>query len=189
LPQYYNDFYSRFSYHDTFHFLSYEDRIITLRDDYSFIVLSDIHISNIASADSFAELKNHIGDAQFIVVTGDITQTGTKEEIQLFIDAARTFGIPCYPVIGNHDIYTDRVTAWNELIGSTCYSIGSPESNITLYMKSRCLDALPFHGSLFLLQDLFDSPELLGGKGCVDKNGVIRGVAGPRQGAVNYILA
>ncbi|MFP3042140.1 metallophosphoesterase [Treponema primitia] len=134
LPQYYNEYDSRFSYHDIFNYLSQDERTLDLGDSYSFIVLSDIHISDSISANEFAKLKSRLGDAQFIVITGDITQNGTKEEIQKFIDVARTFGIPCYPVMGNHDIYTNRAGPWEELIGSSCYRIDSPSGDTTLFM-------------------------------------------------------
>jgi predicted phosphodiesterase len=129
---YYDDFDSRFSYHDVFHFLTPADRNLTLGDNYSFIVLSDIHISSDSDAADFAKVKDHLNGAQFVVVTGDITQEGTREELQKFIDTAGTFGVPCYPVIGNHDIYDNRGAPWKELIGSSVYRIDSDTT--TLFM-------------------------------------------------------
>jgi predicted phosphodiesterase len=134
LPQYYNDFDSRFSFHDVFNFITPSDRNPVLGNEYSFIVVSDTHIDDDESAQEFAELKDHIGDSKFIVVTGDITGNGTKEEMQRFTDIARTFGVPCYPVIGNHDVYVDNAGPWKEIIGSSTYRIDSSDNTATLFI-------------------------------------------------------
>jgi predicted phosphodiesterase len=134
LPHYYNDYDSRFFYHDVFNFITLHARSPVLGNSYSFIVASDIHIEDDESAQEFAKLKDHIGDSKFIVVTGDITQNGTKEELQRFIDVANTFGAPCYPAIGNHDVYADNAGPWKELIGSSIYRIDSSDAAATLFI-------------------------------------------------------
>jgi 3',5'-cyclic AMP phosphodiesterase CpdA len=133
-PVYYDDYDSRFTYHNEFRFLSTSNGDFTpdLGEPYEFIVLSDTHISG--SADDFAAIKDHVGSARFLVVTGDITDNGTGEEFERFKDAARairtTAGIPCYPVIGNHDIYTNRGTPWKEHIGSASYRINGGDTSL-----------------------------------------------------------
>jgi predicted phosphodiesterase len=134
LPQYYNDYDSRFSNHDVFNFIKPPVNRLALGNSYSFIVASDIHISDDESAEEFAKLKDHIGESKFIVVTGDITQNGTKEELQRFIDVAGAFNVPCYPVIGNHDVYADNAGPWKELIGSATYRIDSSDAATTLFI-------------------------------------------------------
>jgi predicted phosphodiesterase len=134
LPQYYNDYDSRFAWHDEFRFLSPSDLSPVLDEEYSFLVVSDPHISDKTSAEAFGKLKDHLDGAQFVVVTGDVTQNGSIPELELFIAAARKLGAPCYPVIGNHDIYTDRGKPWREYIGSTVYRIDSSSGNTTLFL-------------------------------------------------------
>jgi 3',5'-cyclic AMP phosphodiesterase CpdA len=114
--------------------LTDDERSLTLGENYSFIVVSDTHIQTNEDADVFALIKDHIGGAKFIVVTGDVTQHGTKEEIQKFITVSRTLGVPCYPVLGNHDIYKDRGAAWQELIGSSTYRIDAALSSTSLFI-------------------------------------------------------
>jgi 3',5'-cyclic AMP phosphodiesterase CpdA len=63
------------------------------------------------------------GNVRFVVINGDITQDGRRKDVSKFIEIAQSLGVPCYPVIGNHDIYSGNWAAWKELIGSTCYSI------------------------------------------------------------------
>jgi predicted phosphodiesterase len=108
---------------NTFNFLSAADRNISLGDAYSFIVLTDTHIFN-GDTGGFEKLKGVIGgDVKFVVFNGDITQNGKKEDIEKFIQTAGSFGVPCYPVVGNHDIYFGNWPNWKELIGSTCYRV------------------------------------------------------------------
>jgi predicted phosphodiesterase len=67
-----------------------------------------------------------------VVFNGDITQNGERINIKKFIRIAGTLGVPCYPVIGNHDIYFGNWHIWEELIGSTCYRINC--GNATLFI-------------------------------------------------------
>jgi 3',5'-cyclic AMP phosphodiesterase CpdA len=88
-------------------------------------VLTDTHIEN-GQARGLEKLQRVIqdnGQIKFVVFTGDITQNGARQDLQKFIDIARSFDIPCYPVIGNHDIYFNNWPNWKDLIGSTCYRV------------------------------------------------------------------
>ena len=134
LLQYYNEFDDRFSTCNEFNFLNDSDRMLELPDEYSFIVVSDTHINGQNDADEFAKIKDNINGAKFVVVTGDVTEDGTTEQIQRFINAASTFGVPVYPVIGNHDVYTDRASPWKKLIGSSMYRIDSGSSSTSLFV-------------------------------------------------------
>jgi len=102
-------------------------RSMMLGGDYSFIVVTDIHIQD-GETYGFEGLKSVIEDPvnniRFMVVLGDITQNGSRGDLKLFIDiAVNKFGVPCYPVIGNHDLYSGGWRVWRELIGSTNYRI------------------------------------------------------------------
>jgi 3',5'-cyclic AMP phosphodiesterase CpdA len=123
----------RFDDHNTFHFLTANDRELLLPDEYSFLVLTDTHIKN-GDAHGAERLAEVIGDAKFVVITGDITQYGGRADIQKFIEIAGTLGVPCYPVVGNHDIFFDNWHNWRDLIGSATYRIGAPGSGTTLFV-------------------------------------------------------
>jgi len=118
------DFGKRWPAHNTFNFLDSTDRNITLGSDYSFIVLADIHITEESDL-RIEKLKNVIDseNIDFVVFCGDITQNGERKQINNFKDAAAYFNVPCYPVIGNHDVYFGNWPVWEELIGSTCYRV------------------------------------------------------------------
>ncbi|MDR3124106.1 MAG: metallophosphoesterase [Treponema sp.] len=116
---------------DDFHFLSDADRNLSLGETYSFLALTDTHIEG-GDAHELEKLMGHIAPSdKFVVVTGDITQNGRREDVEKFIEIAKILGIPCYPVIGNHDIYLGNFSNWRDLIGSTSYRID--HSNTTLF--------------------------------------------------------
>jgi predicted phosphodiesterase len=118
---------------DIFNFLSEADRNLSPGDEYSFIVLSDTHIEN-GNIRGLERLVQVIDGAAFVVITGDITDYGDRNDIQKFIEIARSLGVPCYPVLGNHDIYFHNWQEWKDLIGSSSYRIGAPGGSTTLFI-------------------------------------------------------
>ena len=110
---------------DNFRFLTHDDLNTDFGEEFSFIVVADTHIHN-GNTYGFERLKYVIaGDdtIRFVVVLGDITQTGSCSELERFLEIAASFGIPCYPVIGNHDFYHGNWPIWRDLIGSTRYRV------------------------------------------------------------------
>jgi len=104
-------------------------------EEYSFIAVTDVHIED-GDAWGLENLKDVIagnGDIKFVTVLGDISQFGAEEDIDRFIEIAGTLGVPCYPVIGNHDIYFNNWSVWRDRIGSTCYRIDDTD-NTTLFV-------------------------------------------------------
>ena len=117
---------------DNFEFLTPADLTLSLGDEYSFIVLNDTHIEA-ANSHGLEKLPDLIdSDIKFIVFNGDITQNGEQQDLEKFIAIANTLGLPCYPVIGNHDVYFGNWPEWRKLIGSTRYRINGDSA--TLFM-------------------------------------------------------
>jgi len=116
---------TRLKVKNKFNFLSGNDRSPVLGDEYSFIVITDIHIEDgntygLEKIKTVIEKNNKI---KFAVFCGDLTQNGDERDIKIFIEIARSLGIPAYPVIGNHDIYFGNWPVWKKLIGSTSYRV------------------------------------------------------------------
>jgi predicted phosphodiesterase len=141
---------TRWKAHNTFNFLSSDDRNITLDDTYSFIVVTDTHINN-GKTWGLEKLKDVIknnSDIKFVVINGDITHDGKRENIEKFLQIAGTLGVPCYPVIGNHDVFFGNWKVWEEMIGSTCYRINSGSATLLIldsvnsYLGAKQLDWL-----------------------------------------------
>ncbi|MCL2801414.1 MAG: metallophosphoesterase [Treponema sp.] len=101
---------------------------------YSFIVLADTHIEG-GNAWGLENLTNVISsnlNIKFVVVLGDITQNGAREDIDRFKQIANSLTVPFYPVIGNHDIYFGNWSVYREEIGSTRYRVNG--TGTTLFM-------------------------------------------------------
>jgi predicted phosphodiesterase len=114
----------RLAERDNFKFLTDAQRSLSFGDEYSFIVVSDTHIED-GNAFGLEALADVIADNEikFVVFLGDITQYGSEKDINKFIDISASFNVPCYPVIGNHDVYFGNWHIWKNLIGSTRYRI------------------------------------------------------------------
>jgi predicted phosphodiesterase len=114
---------------DNFQFLNAGQRSLSLGNNYSFIVLTDTHIED-GDAFGLEGIKDVIAadsEIKFIVVLGDITQYGSRRDVskftEIFADIWNSHSVPCYPVIGNHDIYFNNWPIWKDHIGSTRYKI------------------------------------------------------------------
>jgi len=120
-----SDLDERLAERDNFRFLSGGQRSFSFGDEYSFIVLADTHIEdgNAFGLEKLADVIAGNGEIKFIVILGDITQYGSEQDVNRFIDISDAFDIPCYPVIGNNDIYFGNWPVWKDLIGSTRYRI------------------------------------------------------------------
>jgi len=147
---YSTDLDTRWAARNTFNFLSLADRNLSLGNEYSFIVLTDTHIYNgdVYGLEKLSGVIKNNGKIKFVVFAGDITQNGNRGDIEKFIEIAKTFDVPCYPVIGNHDLYFQNWNAWEELIGSTCYRIDCGSSTLLIldsaneYLGAKQIDWL-----------------------------------------------
>jgi predicted phosphodiesterase len=105
---------------------------LSLGDNYSFIVLADTHIED-GYARGFENLADVLEPSvRFVVIAGDITQNGAERDIERFIEIADSLGVPCYPVIGNHDVYFGNWTVWKKYIGSTRYRINAGSTKLII---------------------------------------------------------
>lgn len=80
----------------------------------TFAFLTDLHVSPYAASDSaLHELVNEINQAQFdfVVVSGDLTNTGSNSELDAVKNALSELNKPCYVIPGNHE------TNWSESAG------------------------------------------------------------------------
>ncbi|MCL2411567.1 MAG: metallophosphoesterase [Treponema sp.] len=105
---------------------------LTLGNSYSFIVLADTHIQN-RNAFGLERLGDVIAanpEIKFVVILGDITQYGAAQDIDRFIEIADSFGIPVFPVIGNHDFYFGNWPVWRDRIGSTVYRVNADSATL-----------------------------------------------------------
>ncbi|NCC98778.1 MAG: metallophosphoesterase [Bacteroidia bacterium] len=95
--------------------------VITTSDDYSFIIVSDLHLhtDEVMMPKFFSMASN--SDASFVVINGDIYNS--KSEFAAFAkEQFDNFNAkPCYFVAGNHDMYFDW-KLYLDNFGSSTYS-------------------------------------------------------------------
>jgi len=74
----------------------------------SFIQISDTHLGTETSLEKLQELladtELPLRKPAFIINTGDITETGSVDEFNAYLNIIKTTDIPFYHVIGNHDV-------------------------------------------------------------------------------------
>jgi len=116
---------------DNFKFLSSLPPL-TLEEDYSFIVITDIHMEkeNTYGLEKIKSIIETNTEIKFAVLCGDLTQTGAEQELKKILEIINSLPIPVYPVIGNHDIFFGNWSVWKDLIGSTCYRVNTDSATL-----------------------------------------------------------
>ena len=131
-----NDLSKRLAEKDNFPYLdrnTVSERVLPLTLPFSFIVMTDTHVEN-ADATDLKKIEDKITEhgAKFVTILGDITQNGADEDVKKVTEVFNSWTVPCYPVIGNHDVYFGNWPAWKEYIGSTRYRVDC--ESITLFI-------------------------------------------------------
>ena len=90
---------------------------------FSFLVISDSHYGRRDSALIYAEQFRQTTPYEFLVVNGDITQTGETSEWDQFSADRAALGVPAYLTIGNHDLFNDGQENFYSYFGPTHYSL------------------------------------------------------------------
>jgi predicted phosphodiesterase len=117
---------------DNFRFLTDSQRNPDFGDDFFFFLVAETHIEdgNAWGLEKIADIIAADDKIKFVIVIGDITQYGSEKDVKKFIEIVNDFGVPCYPVIGNHDIYFNNWSVWKEYIGSTSYKIDGGSTSL-----------------------------------------------------------
>lgn len=84
-------------------------RAVFVRDSfpglYAFTHVTDVHVGIGDASTMFRKLIETINASQsaFVVITGDITQSGTPEQFREFLEILNTCKLPTFVCAGNHD--------------------------------------------------------------------------------------
>lgn len=92
-----------------------------LAEDYRFAVISDVHTSY-DELDACIKHINGTGNIAFVVITGDLTHLGHKDEYLQLYNLLAGLNMPVLAVIGNHDFFTDGDAVFRQLFGELNYS-------------------------------------------------------------------
>ena len=79
---------------------------------------ADIHASEVTRERverAFAELS---GEADVVLLAGDLTTSGEPEQAQVVADAARQLDVPIFAVLGNHDCHAQRTDEIGEVLAA-----------------------------------------------------------------------
>src|SRR4051812_2259606 len=68
----------------------------------------DVHADASRRSDLEAAFASLRGEADLVLLAGDLTTHGRPEEAQVVADAARDMDAPVFAVLGNHDWHSDR---------------------------------------------------------------------------------
>lgn len=97
---------------------------------FTFVVIADTHVQDAASASRLAALASKLTNTdKFVLVCGDLVQSGKREDVITFTNAMRAataaLSIPWYAVPGNHDLYFSGYTNYREHIGRSMYTFAA----------------------------------------------------------------
>jgi Icc-related predicted phosphoesterase len=68
----------------------------------------DVHADESRRADLEAAFARLRGEADLVLLAGDLTTLGEPEQAQVVADASRRVDVPVFAVLGNHDWHTNR---------------------------------------------------------------------------------
>jgi Icc-related predicted phosphoesterase len=68
----------------------------------------DVHADASRRADLEAAFRNLRGNADLVLLAGDLTTHGRPEEAKVVAEASQLAGLPVFSVLGNHDWHCDR---------------------------------------------------------------------------------
>lgn len=112
-------------------------------------------ISKITSVDCFAAAGDtHIGfsngsylkwmlddaserGADFVIVNGDLTQEGTREEYDAYLNIIANSDIPVISTLGNHDLRNEGKTHYTALFGDAYFDFKVGDSNFIFLDTSK----------------------------------------------------
>lgn len=77
---------------------------------------ADIHCSEETRGEVQAAFQKVEGDADLILLAGDLTTLGLPEEARVLADIAGSVEVPIVAVLGNHDYHSDREAEIFELL-------------------------------------------------------------------------
>ena len=90
--------------------------------DFTFLVITDAHYGRNDSSLIKAETFRQSTPYEFLIVDGDVTQTGSTEEWEGFEQERALLGVPLYLTIGNHDLFNEGQENFYSYFGPTHYS-------------------------------------------------------------------
>lgn len=110
---------------------------------FRFALMSDVQEAVVAVSDVFA-VVNREPNLDFLLGAGDLTQRGSRSELERFERELEGLRIPYYTTLGNHELGAEP-TAYQELFGRGSFSFVHRGARFTLLdSASATLDSLAY---------------------------------------------
>ena len=78
--------------------------------------VGDVHVGADSRGALAPRLGSLSGNADVLLVAGDLTRCGAPDEAKVFVDEVRDVGVPVVVVLGNHDHHAGRVRELTEVL-------------------------------------------------------------------------
>ncbi|MCP4132935.1 MAG: metallophosphoesterase [bacterium] len=122
--------------------LTFDPTNYDVEESFTFAMMADVQ----RAFDEVGEIYTKINEtsARFVCFPGDLTSTGSREELQAFVEKTSLLNIPVYFSPGNHDLGGD-VSDWFELIGRRSFHFSFKGVEFTMVDSSTAyLDPLVY---------------------------------------------
>jgi len=90
-------------------------------DTLCFVALADIHCNYNYLVDAVNKI-NQLSNISFVVVCGDITDSGLSKEFEWYYKSIEKLNIPFITIIGNHDYRSNGGEIYDKMFGSKNFS-------------------------------------------------------------------
>ena len=135
------------------------------QDHFRFVHASDVHVFDAAGAADFTTALGEIAAldpaVDFVVITGDLVNTGTPTQLGHVAGALAAPPLPVHPGFGDHDANQDSllVRTFESLIGPTYYSFDRGPYHFVLYNDVRSASySTSFRQQRWLENDIAATP-------------------------------
>ena len=90
---------------------------------FSFLAVADLHYykENRGDFGGIERLRQQLG-FEFVVVAGDVTQSGLEKQFKMVEEDLERLQVPCYFIVGNHDIENNGNRLFGKYFGEYIFS-------------------------------------------------------------------
>ena len=127
---------------------------------FSFAVISDIHSDYVSLQKAVAKVRDD--GVEFIIVAGDLTTLGKREELARVRDTLAQGGVFYYVIPGNHDLWskTGRTNPFREVFGPDYQAFQKDKIKFILINNGDGREGVGEQQENWLKQELADCPQL-----------------------------
>lgn len=116
------------------------------QNPWKFIVFADVQETIEHVQDLYASMSQD-PDIAFGLISGDLTEQGSREELERFQEELRTLSFPVFATLGNHELGTSE-TLFHELYGRGNFSFSYRGAQMTLLDSASATIPLKVQGWL-----------------------------------------